>query len=156
MRKIYLIALIVFIATILSGLCIQNHLEWYSTLNLPEWTLDRKLFRLIWSIIFVCSTISVTIIYAKKIQKQLIQKRKIAAYILLGNTITIVLWLFLFLTLHILNPAITIIPIVQLVSIIVAIYLIWPLSITSAALLIPYALISAYNIVLITTVISMN
>jgi len=120
---------------------------WYKTINIPDWTPSGSVMVLVWSIIFVLSSLSLLIIWNKySSEKNFVVI--IALFVL--NAIFIVGWNILFFSHQQLGLAFFQ-AILLMTNLILLIFLIWRFSPLSAYLLIPYSLY-----VLFSTVLSFN
>lgn len=137
MKPNYLIIPLITILTASLGSWLTNKglLTWYQTIKLPVWTPAGSVIGTIWTVIFILSTISALIVW----NRHYLGKNfwLIIAFFLI-NTGLNVLWSFLFFEAHLIGPAIFEAGLLGL-SVIILIILIWPLSIWTAILLLPYA-----------------
>lgn len=109
---------------------------WYGSIVTPSWTPEGSLIGLVWTVIFILTTISALIVWNKHADY------KDFSYIiglLIINAFLNFSWSFLFFTSHFIGVAI-IDAVLIATSVAALIYLIWPRSKIAATLLIPYFL----------------
>ena len=117
---------------------------WYKTINIPDWTPSGSVMVLVWSIIFVLSSLSLLIIWNKySSEKNFVVI--IALFVL--NAIFIVGWNILFFSHQQLGLAFFQ-AILLMTNLILLIFLIWRFSPLAAYLLIPYSLYVMFSTVL--------
>lgn len=107
---------------------------WYDSLILPELTPPGGFIGLAWSVIYLLSTISALIFYAKA--RDAIQKRLVTV-LFLGNALLNVLWSYLFFVNRLIGWAVWDSLLLGL-SVAGLIYFVYPTSKTAALLLLPY------------------
>lgn len=125
---------------------------WYKTINLPSWTPSNSLMVIMWSIIFVLSSLSLLIIWNKySTQKHF--GAIIALFVL--NAILIVGWNILFFSQQQMGLAFFQ-ALLLIADIIFLILLIWPFCKVAASLLVPYSLWVSFATVLTLNVWMIN
>ena len=99
----YIVIPLITIATISVGSWITSAgMNWYKTINLPQFTPPGSFIGMVWTTLFILATISALIVWNK-----IVRQRKIiigSAFIL--NVLLNVGWSFLFFGLHLIGPAI--------------------------------------------------
>jgi|WetSurSiteA1Bulk_404760.scaffolds.fasta_scaffold02542_5 translocator protein len=136
--KLYyiIIPLITIITSSLGSLFTSKGLTaWYKTINLPSFTPPGSTIGLVWTTIFILATISAIIVWGNKLP---VSKRQAIAIAFLVNAVLNILWSYLFFGQHLLFAAF-IEALVLEISVLVLIFLIYPVSKISAYLLIPYS-----------------
>lgn len=109
--------------------------EWYGSLNLPDITPQGGFIGAVWTTIYILTAISAIIFYSRVESSS--QKRWVS--LLLGANLLInVFWSYIFFTANLIGLAIWIAAILG-TSVVGLIFLMWPVSKTSAVLLVPYA-----------------
>jgi len=109
---------------------------WYDLINKPSWTPPGSVIGIVWTIIFILSTISALIVW-NKLEKDKRFWRII--YLFVINAGLNVFWSFLFFAQGLMGLAMIEAALLG-ISVYILIYLIWPESKLAASLLIPYAL----------------
>lgn len=136
-RKNYiLIPLTVLAVDLLGGLFTRQGLEWYKTINIPEWTPPGYIFSVVWITLFFFAAIA-ALIYWNKVKHN--HKFRIVAAIFIANAILNALWSFLFFTNHLIGWALLDAILLE-ITIIALIALIWRKTKGAALLLAPYAI----------------
>lgn len=125
---------------------------WYKTINLPSWTPSNSLMVIMWSVIFVLSSLSILIIW-NKYSSQKHFGAIIALFVL--NALLIVGWNILFFSQQQMGLAFfqALLLIADLVFLIL---LIWPFCKVAASLLVPYSLWVGFATVLTLNVWMIN
>lgn len=137
MKLNYIVIPLITIATaVLGSVLTSRNMDWYKTINKPSWTPPGSVIGTVWTILFTLITISAIIVWNSPNRPQMITAIVIAFII---NAILNVLWSVLFFGFHQMYAAIFECALLA-VSILVLIYLIWPISIIAALLLVPYVL----------------
>jgi tryptophan-rich sensory protein len=117
---------------------------WYKTLNLPDWTPSNSLMVIMWSVIFVLSSLSILIIWNRySTQKHF--GAIIALFIL--NALLIVGWNILFFSQQQMGLAFFQ-ALLLIADLVFLIFLIWPFCKVAAGLLVPYSLWVSFATVL--------
>ncbi|MFB6225928.1 MAG: TspO/MBR family protein [Candidatus Paceibacteria bacterium] len=109
---------------------------WYDSIATPSWTPNGSVIGLVWTVIFILTTISALIIWNRY------SDSKNFSYIIglfIVNAFLNFTWSFLFFTVHFIGAAF-IDAFLIAVSVAALIYLIWPRSKIAALLLAPYFL----------------
>ncbi|MFW6282568.1 MAG: TspO/MBR family protein [Minisyncoccales bacterium] len=109
---------------------------WYDLINKPTWTPPGSVIGIVWTIIFILSTISALIVW-NKIERNKRFWRIILLFLI--NAALNVFWSFLFFAQNLIGLAVLEAALLA-ISVYILIYLIWPRSKLAAVLLIPYAL----------------
>ena len=136
---------------LLSGFIFKFNETYYSLLKLPSFTLDGKYISIIWFIIYILISISITII----IKKHNIFKEKDYFYILLTNYLSNQLFTFVFF--YLMSPFLGfIITIIVFISSIFLYMETKKLNKKSAYFLIPYLIYNTYAVLLMTSVYFLN
>lgn len=117
---------------------------WYKTLNLPAWTPSNALMVIMWSVIFVLSSLSILIIW-NKYSNQKHFGAIIALFIL--NALLIVGWNILFFSQQQMGLAFFQ-ALLLIADLVVLIMLIWPFCKVAAGLLVPYSIWVSFATVL--------
>ena len=138
MKINYIIIPLITILVALAGSLLTGWgMAWYHNLNLMSWTPSGMLIGIVWTILFILSTISVLIVYNQKDHNgDAIFWLTMILFAI--NAALNIKWSFLFFTLHLLSLAVIEAFILGL-SVVALILLIWPRSKLAAILLIPYA-----------------
>src|SRR3989344_3998294 len=136
MRIYYLLVPVVVIGTALLGsyLTSLGLGDWYGSLNLPSFAPPGGFIGTVWSTIYLLTAICAFIFYARVKEKK--QKDRITAFFLV-NAFLNVFWSFLFFTNQLIGFAI-LDSILLWFSVLILIYLIYPVSKLAAGLLLPY------------------
>ncbi|MCX6741099.1 MAG: tryptophan-rich sensory protein [Candidatus Parcubacteria bacterium] len=138
MKTNYIIIPLITILVALAGSLLTGWgMGWYHNLNLMSWTPSGMLIGMVWTILFILSTICVLIIYNKKYcgRESIFW---LVMVLFAANAALNIMWSFLFFALHLLSLAIIEAFILGL-SVVALIILIWPRAKLAAILLIPYA-----------------
>lgn len=138
----FVIPLITIIVASVGGAITDSGLNWYRTINLPSWTPTGSSIGLVWTIIFILTTISALIIFnpSKKLGASKLYKRtkNLIMLFFILNALLNVFWSYLFFGQHLIGFAI-IDAILLEASVLALIVLIQPLSFFASFLLAPYA-----------------
>ena len=149
--KDVLLFIIILLFWLISGLLFKFNKDYYSLLKLPSFTLDGRIIRIIWFIIYILNTISI-ILVSKKTN---ILKNNDYLYILLTNYLANQLFVFFFFKLMSPFLGFAITTIVSLSTIFLYIET-KKISKTASYFLIPYIIYGIYAFILMTTVYFMN
>lgn len=136
--KLYfiIIPLITILTSGLGSFFTSKGLEsWYKNINLPSFTPPGSTIGLVWTTIFILATVSAILVWGKKMP---ISKRQIIAIAFIVNAFLNILWSYLFFGQHLLLAAFFEALVLE-ISVLVLIYLLYPISKISAFLLIPYS-----------------
>lgn len=110
-------------------------MKWYQTIKLPSWTPPGSMIGLVWTAIFILSAISAMIVWNSSPRDS---RFWWVVALFLVNAALNVCWSYLFFNRHLVGAAATEAATLGL-TVVALIILIWPLSRTAAALLLPYA-----------------
>ena len=136
----FIIPLITAFVTIFGSSLTSRGMDWYEKIKLPTWTPGGNIIGLVWTLIFILSTISALIIWNNySASKNL---KWIILFFLLNAGLN-VFWSYLFFTAHLINWSIAEMILLEL-SVLILIILIWPLSKLAGILLLPYSLWVAF------------
>lgn len=131
------IPLITIITAVVGSSFTSSGMGWYRTINLPTWTPEGGVIGMVWTVIFILSTISALLVWNKIPHKNKRFSLIVAVFIL--NSVLNVFWSDLFFNLHLIGLAVLEAAALGL-SVIALIILIYPFSRLAAWLLVPYAL----------------
>lgn len=135
-----LIPLAVIITSFVGSKITSIGMDWYKTITIPSWTPPGFVIGIIWTVIFILTTIS-AIIYWNKVPIGNVFYWILGFFIV--NLLLNVLWSLLFFGLHYLGLAIIEALVLDL-SVIVIMVLLYPFSKLAAFLLLPYAVWTAF------------
>jgi len=124
---------------------------WYNTLNKPGLTPANWAFPVAWTIIFFLSAVSAILAYNKSLGSL---KISITALFLV-NAVLNVLWSLLFFKLHLIQPALLEMILLEL-SVIMLMMVIWRVSKTATWLLAPYVIWVAFATYLTFEIMRLN
>jgi tryptophan-rich sensory protein len=110
--------------------------DWYQSLALPTWTPAGNIIGLVWTTIFILSTISALLVWNRLAHKG---NFNWIIGLFIVNAILNVGWSYLFFSQHLIGAAIIEAALLGL-SVVGLIFFIWPLVRSAAILLVPYAL----------------
>lgn len=113
----------------------SSGMDWYGTINLPEWTPAGSVIGAVWTTIFILTTLSALIVWSRANRNR---RFWWIIVIFLINAFLNVFWSFLFFSQHLIGPAIWEAGLLD-ASVIALIILIWPISRLASILLVPYA-----------------
>ena len=138
MKANYIIIPLITILVALTGSVLTGWgIAWYHGLNFMSWTPSGMLIGIVWTILFILSTVSALIVYNQK-NRAGESAFWLIMILLAVNAALNIMWSFIFFTLHFLSLAIIGAFILGL-SVAALIILIWPRTKLAAILLIPYA-----------------
>ncbi len=129
------IPLITILVSFLGSSITTRGMEWYGGINLPSWTPSGGVIGGAWTIIFILSTISALLIWNTADRSS---KFWWIIGIFLLNILLNILWSYIFFGVHQLGLA-TIEAGVLGLSVLVLIFLSWPISKIASVFLMPYA-----------------
>jgi len=109
--------------------------EWYSSLNLPDFTPPGSFIGAVWTTIYILTAIAAILFYRKA--KRGPQWKWVTVMFLVNASLN-VFWSYLFFTEHLMGVAILKAAALG-ISVLVLMYLIYPVTRTGALLLAPYA-----------------
>jgi translocator protein len=129
------IPLFTFLVALVGSRLTLSGMKWYRTVKLPKWNPNGKTIGLVWTTIFILAAISALIVW-----NQYGDQASISVGVLfLLNGILNVLWSYIFFVRHDYTLAVFEASALN-ITIILLIYIIWPLSVVAALLLLPYFL----------------
>lgn len=131
----FTIPLITIIVAFLGSWLTSGGMKWYKTLNLPKIAPPGSFIGTVWTIIYILSTISALIFWNKARANP---RFNFIATIFIVNAILNVFWSFIFFNQHLILASIIEMIILDL-TVIVLIFLLYPLSKLASILLLPYA-----------------
>lgn len=138
----FIIPIIVFLTATIGSYFTGAGQEWYQTINLPFFTPPGWIIGLVWTFIFIFSTISALIFWNLPIRQSEDKKIKLKfwtiALIFLINAGLNVFWSYLFFYQGLIGAAVFGAGLLG-ISVIALIIMIWPISKISSLLLTPYA-----------------
>lgn len=150
--RFILIPLAVVAVAISGALLTSGGMVWYKTINLPSFTPPGIAISLVWTAIFILTTIS-AFIFWEKVPRGKLLTWTAAVFVL--NGLLNIFWSFLFFNRHWLGAAIWEAGALDL-SVIALIILIWPVSRAAAILLLPYTAWTTFATYLTYVVWSLN
>jgi len=130
----------------------SSGMAWYKTIKKPTWTPPGSIIGLVWTVIFILTTVSALIVWSLKPSPKILPW---IAGLFLANAALNMLWSYFFFYKHWMVLAGWEAMLLDL-SVIALIVLIWPLSRWASALLMPYAAWVAFATYLTFTVAGMN
>lgn len=148
----FFIPLFVIITASAASYFAETGRAWYNTINLPDWTPSGSVMVLVWTIIFVLSSLSLLIVWNKYSSEK---NFRVIVTLFILNGILIVGWNVLFFSHHLMDLAF-LHAIFLIINLILLIILIWRFSATAAYLLIPYFAYLIFSTVLTFNVWMMN
>lgn len=147
-----LIPLVTLLVSIVGSQITSKGMDWYKTIILPSWTPVGSIIGLVWTTIFILSTIAALYVW----NKFSVSRRFKWIFIIFSlNAILNVLWSYLFFGKHLILAAF-VEAIVLGLSVLILIFLIWPIKKWPALLLVPYALWVAFASYLTYSVWTLN
>lgn len=153
MKSNYLVIPLVTLAVAALGrLMTAGGLVWYSTLNLPSWTPPAETIGLVWTAIFVFSAISALIVWNTM---EFDGGALLVIGLFLVNAGLNVFWSVLFFQWHYLGPAV-IEAATLCLTVLILILAVRPISAVASALLVPYAVWTAFATYLTYAVWTLN
>ncbi len=132
-----IIPLIVFLTAVIGSYFTGTGMDWYETINLPDWTPPGFIIGVVWTIIFILSAFSALIVWNKP------KKNWLIILVFLINTGLNVFWSFLFFNQHLIGAAFFEAVLLN-ITVFILIFTIWPVSKLASLLLVPYALWTAF------------
>ncbi|MCX6738269.1 MAG: tryptophan-rich sensory protein [Candidatus Parcubacteria bacterium] len=140
--KLYLIVIpLITLIVALSGSLVTNRgMDWYNQINLPVWTPSGGIIGMVWTLIFVLTTISAILFWSRGFRNK---KFWIVISLFVANGILNALWSFLFFGLHLIGASILEMIVLEITTIFLII-LIKPTSKLASILLYPYAIWVAF------------
>ncbi|MBW2968908.1 tryptophan-rich sensory protein [Candidatus Woesearchaeota archaeon] len=135
-----IIPLITIIISLLGSYLTNSGMDWYKTINLPSFTPAGSFIGIVWTIIFILTTISALIVWNNYSGAD---RFWLIIGLFIANAILNLTWSLLFFNQHLIFLAIIDAVFLDL-SVIALMILIWPLSKLGAGLLLPYAIWTAF------------
>ena len=148
----FFIPLLVIITASASSYFADTGRSWYSTINLPAWTPSNSMMVIIWTVIFILTSISILIIWNKYSSEK---KFKIVISLFVVNAILIVGWNILFFSHQMMGFAF-IQAVLLILNLFFLVLFIWRFSRTAAYLLMPYSVWIIFSTVLTLNVWMLN
>lgn len=136
----FVIPLIVAAVAVLGGRVTQAGMVWYRTIKLPEWTPSGSFIGMMWTAIFILTAVCAVMVWNSFPRDWRFQT--IISLFLLNAALN-VFWSYLFFGKHLLGWAVLEAGALA-ASVFGLIFLIWPVSVPAASLLILYALWSSF------------
>lgn len=130
-----IIPLMIILVAVVGSWLTSSGMDWYGTINLPEWTPAGSVIGAVWTTIFILATISALIVWSRANRNR--RFRWIIAIFII-NAFLNVFWSYLFFNQYLIGPAIWGAGLLGL-SVLFLIILIRPISKWAALLLFPYA-----------------
>ncbi len=146
------IPLIVILVMIIGSWLTSGGMDWYKTINLPNFTPPGWVIGAVWTLIFILTAISAIIFWQKAPRDR--RFWWVSGFFILNGLLNI-LWSYLFFNRHWLDAAAWEAGILDL-SVVILIILIWPVSRTGAVLLLPYTLWTTFATYLTYIIWSLN
>jgi len=131
----FVIPLVTIITAITGSRITSQSAAWYKTIKIPGWTPPGSTIGLVWTIIFIISTVAALIVFNRA---TINQKFYLIFVMFVINALLNVSWSYLFFGQHLILAAFFEALILDL-SVIILIIAIWPISLTASLLLMPYA-----------------
>lgn len=135
MKYLIIVGVVIAVSLVGSYLTSLGLGEWYQSLNLPDFTPPGGFIGAVWTTIYILTTIAAFLFY-RRAQSGL--QRRWVTIMFLVNAFLNVLWSYLFFVEHLIGLSIFGAALLG-VSVIVLIFLIYPVSRLGSILLIPYA-----------------
>lgn len=135
-----LIPLIAFLTASIGGLITGRGMAWYKTVRLPSWTPPGSVIGAVWTVLFILSAASALLVWNGTPSGT---RLWLIAALFLLNACANVFWTYLFFGAHVMYAAFWEAIFLDL-TVLGLIRLIWPLSLTAALLLVPYAVWVAF------------
>lgn len=129
------IPLIAVFVSVFGSWLTDTGMDWYKTISLPEFTPPGSFIGIVWTIIFILTTISVLVVWNKFERNKIFW---IIVVLFLANAFLNVFWSFLFFNQHLIGWSLIEMNILNLTTILLIIF-IWPKSKFASVLLMPYA-----------------
>lgn len=148
----FIIPLITLIVAFSGSFLANGGMKWYKTIKLPKMASPGSLIGLVWTIIFILTTISALIFWNKAPNDSRFQ---IIAMAFLINAVLNVFWSYLFFNQHQILASIIEMIILD-TTVIVLILLLWPISKLASYLLMPYAVWVAFATYLTYQILLLN
>jgi benzodiazapine receptor len=123
----------ILVASIGSILTTRSVATWYRTIRKPSWTPPGAVIGAVWTVLYILAAISALVVWNLSSPVS-----AVVASLFILNAVVNVFWSYVFFYLHKMGPAIWVCLFLEL-TIILLIWLIAPLSLVAAWLLVPYA-----------------
>ncbi|MFA5022470.1 MAG: TspO/MBR family protein [Patescibacteria group bacterium] len=130
-----IIPLLTLVTAVLGSIFTSQGMIWYKTLDLPNFTPSGSVIGLVWTVIFTLAAISALLVWNQKTNN----RHWLILVFFLFNAALNILWSYLFFEKHLINLAIWEAWLLE-VSVLVLVFLTWPISKVASALLWPYAI----------------
>ncbi len=129
------IPLITIFISVFGNWLTSGGMDWYRTINLPEWTPPGSFIGAMWTVIYILTAISAVIVW-----NTFPRDGRFSAilWLFLANAFLNVLWSYIFFNQHLIGWA-TLEAVLLALSVFGLIFLIWPISRITASLLFLYA-----------------
>ncbi|MDP8262152.1 MAG: TspO/MBR family protein [Candidatus Ancaeobacter aquaticus] len=147
-----LIPIITFLTAFVGGCFTSSGMEWYRTINLPAWTPPGSVIGMVWTVIFILSTIAALIVWNTS-ERNTVFWVIIAMF--LCNALLNIGWCYIFFGKHLIGLAIIEAAVLD-ISVIILIILIWKSSVIASLLFFPYAVWVAFATYLTYTIWMLN
>lgn len=148
----FLIPLLVLLVSATGNLITDRGMVWYDTINLPSFTPPGYVIGLVWTVIFILSTISALMFYNKK---ERTPRFILISLLFLNNALLNVFWSVLFFKLNLVGLAVIEMIVLNLTNL-ALIILLWPRHRIAAYLLFPYFLWVSFATYLAYTIWTLN
>ncbi len=132
----FIIPLIVISVSAIGSYITSGGMEWYATIQLPEWTPAGSIIGAVWTFIFILTAISIIIVWNKSVRDD---RFYFILSMFITNAILNIGWSLIFFGMHWIAVSFFEAVILGL-TVIVLIFLIYPVNRIASFLLIPYAL----------------
>jgi benzodiazapine receptor len=130
-----LIPLVVFLTAFIGGRITSGGMAWYRTIKLPSWTPPGGVIGAVWTVLFILSAASALIVWNTAPHDG---RFWAVVTLFLVNACANVFWSYLFFGVHHIYAAIWE-AVFLCLTVLGLIWLIWPVSLVAALLLVPYA-----------------
>lgn len=138
-----IIPLITILIAGLGSLMTSRGMDWYHLIKLPDWIPSGQIIGIVWTIIFILSTIAVLMVWNSSWRHRDASRfRKIIIWFLINAGLNLG-WSFIFFNRHLVAIAIEE-AILLCLSVVHIIWLVWPVDRRVAYLLFPYAIWTAF------------
>lgn len=129
-----IIPLITVLVSFIGNLFTDSGMDWYRTLELPSFTPPGSVIGMVWTIIFILSTISALIVWNKINHNKLFW---LIIFLFLLNAFFNIFWSFLFFNQYLIGLSLIEMNVLNLTTILLII-VIWSKSKLASGLLVPY------------------
>jgi len=148
----FVIPAIIALSAFTGSLITNSNMDWYKTINLPWWTPPGFLIAMIWTTIFIFTSISAILFWNKAEKDRIFWK---IAVLFLINILLNVFWSYLFFDKHLIATSIVEMVFLEITVILLMIFLNKAYK-PSALLLLPYALWVAFATYVAFSVLMLN